>query len=146
MNRETTMRTIFRNSSLLCATLFTAIALWFAVQMNYGNLIGDIVPLICVLIALVAAGTDIARRGGNVDWTVTGGLGIILFAGYLVTIHILGFLMATPIFVLAVFLATETDKKRALIVGAVFGVLLAASVYFLFVVCMGNLLPMGMFE
>lgn len=140
------MRTLVRNSSLLCAVLFTLLGLVFAVQVDYKNITDNVIPLGCVAIALAAAVAELMHRGGPVDWTVTGGLGLSLFGCYLVLIRTVGFLAATPLFVMAVFVVTRQDKKRALIAGAAFGLVLTISVYCLFVVGMGNLLPMGMFE
>lgn len=141
------MRALFQNGSTLCALLFFAVGASFAVQVNYGRLASEIIPLACIVVAWVAAAAEWVRRPGEkIDWTVTGAKGMVLFGGYVILIRTVGFPAATPLFVMATFASSRPDTKRALAAGAVYGILLAASVYFLFVTCMGNLLPMGWFE
>ena len=140
------MRTLIRSGSSLCAVLFFALGAIFAVQVQYGKIVSEIVPLGCIAIAWAAAAAELLQPGEKIDWTVTGARGMVLFGGYILLIRTLGFLGATPLFVMATFAVSRPDKGRALVAGAVFGVLLAASVYGLFVVGMGNLLPMGWFE
>ena len=141
------MRTLMHNSSALCAVTFTAIALLFGAQIDYGNLAESVVPIVCVALCLAAAAAEILRpAGGGVDWSVTGGLGLTLYAGYLLVIHIAGFLPATVVFVAAVFLCSGQKKGSAIAAGAVTGCILAAAIYGIFVYGMGSVLPMGMFE
>lgn len=141
------MRAILHDSSLLCSVLFSAVAIAFAVQIDYGDVNDNLVPLACVAISLAAAAAELLNRAkGGVDWSVTGGLGLTLFAGYLALIRTVGFLPATPVFVAAVFFFSRRRQARALAGGLLFGIVLAAVVYAVFVTGMGNLLPEGMFE
>lgn len=144
------MRTLFRNSSFLCTVLFLGVAVLFAAHVNYKNVTGDLVPLGCIAVALLAVIPELANwRGaaaGDVDWTGAGLTGLALFGLYLFLIRYLGFLCATPLFTAVILAATQKKRLRGLAIGAALGILLSALVYALFVVLMENPLPGGMFE
>lgn len=144
------MRTLFRNSSFLCTALFLGVAILFAAYVNYRNVTGDLVPLGCIAVALLAVAPELANwrkaAAGDVDWTGAGLTGLVLFGFYLFLIRHLGFLIATPLFTAVIFAVTQKKRIRGLAIGAVLGILLSALVYVLFVVLMENPLPGGMFE
>ncbi|MCL2000757.1 MAG: tripartite tricarboxylate transporter TctB family protein [Planctomycetes bacterium] len=140
----------FRNSSLLCAALFLCAAAAFATQFNFSKLTAQTVPLACVLIAVLAAAAE-SFRGANaatsdVGWNGVSWHSLAIYGAYLLGIKYLGFMIATPVFVMTIFYAIDKRRLRALGIGALFGLALTFSVHYLFVSVMGNLLPMGMFE
>ncbi len=142
---------ILKERLILSAIVFLATAGLFAVQIDYSNPTAELVPLWCVGVALVAAGIQIAKRFGGkrevIVWSGAGLHGYLLYMAFIFLIRYIGFPLATPLFITAVFLVVRKPRTaRTFAAGLFFGVTLAAFIYILFVVVMGNLIPMGMLE
>jgi len=137
---------IFLSAAGLSGVLFLLITALFSVQLDYGTPAERFIPAACLVVMALAAVSELAaarRESGGLFWSGEVLKGLIAFAAYLCLIYLIGFLAATPLFTATVFRLMAERKTRGALSGLVFGCILAAFVYGLFVCVMGNLLPQG---
>ncbi len=139
---------LFHNPARLSGTVFLLLTLAFAVQLEPDGLMRQLIPATCLAVMLLAAVIEFAaarRASATLVWSGETLRGLAVFGLYLGLIRLVGFLIATPLFTAAVFWLMASDRARGVLTGLGFGAVLAGAVYGLFVVGMGNLLPMGVF-